>query len=559
MRRRRRLQAVFGLLVLLSTMLGVGGLNPTSAGAVPVAKGWLNIPNGDALAGGSGGIFQQFPTVSVSGSGGATGTHTISMSGSGRSFSVVFASKSAGGGVNQLQVGTYDNAVKSPSTSEHRLEISGNGVTCSATFGRFIIDDIAFSGGQISRLALIVEQRCNSGAPSQPVTTGLFWIGEPGPLNAGSLPTSEFLPLSPPQRVLDTREGIGIGRTVAVGPGETVSNIPVTGCAGCPPTGQTTAVVMNVTAAGGSAASFLTVWPAGTGQPGVSNVNFRPGENRPNLAVVKVSGDGKVNLYNDQGSAHVIFDVIGYFAPDAAVSGGRFHPITPTRLLDTRDTNNPLQSGVPRALAIPGSGVTGAVMNVTAVGAQGGGFVTVYPGNLGTPPGTSNLNFSTNQTVPNLVFSGVSGGNVNLYAFGADVHIIVDLVGYFDVNDSSTAGRFVPIAPVRKMDTRNAPFTALRARGVQDFGLAGQLTLYPFEISGAILNATAASPTELTFVTVYPKQDASHPGVSNLNVDAGEDRPNLVAVGTSDFGFISIYNEQGNVHVILDVAGWFTA
>jgi len=33
----------------------------------------------------------------------------------------------------------------------------------------------------------------------------------------------------------------------------------------------------------------------------------------PNLVMVKVGPDGKVNVYNAVGQVHVIFDVVGYF------------------------------------------------------------------------------------------------------------------------------------------------------------------------------------------------------------------------------------------------------
>jgi hypothetical protein len=34
----------------------------------------------------------------------------------------------------------------------------------------------------------------------------------------------------------------------------------------------------------------------------------------PNLVVVKLGPDGAVNLYNQNGTAHVIFDVVGWYS-----------------------------------------------------------------------------------------------------------------------------------------------------------------------------------------------------------------------------------------------------
>jgi hypothetical protein len=52
--------------------------------------------------------------------------------------------------------------------------------------------------------------------------------------------------------------------------------------------------------------------------------------------------------------------------------------------------------------------------------------------------------------------------------------------------------------------------------------------------------------------------DSSRPFASNLNWLAGEDRPNLVMVGTSNFGFVSAFNAVGQADLIYDIAGWFT-
>ena len=62
-----------------------------------------------------------------------------------------------------------------------------------------------------------------------------------------------------------------------------------------------------------TAGSFLTLFPTGQNRPLASNLNFGPGETIPNLVVVKVGPDGKVDLYNAQGSVHVTFDVVGWF------------------------------------------------------------------------------------------------------------------------------------------------------------------------------------------------------------------------------------------------------
>jgi hypothetical protein len=76
------------------------------------------------------------------------------------------------------------------------------------------------------------------------------------------------------------------------------------------------AVAMNVTAVGGTAGSFLTIWPSDVApRPLASNLNWVPGSPpTPNKVDVKLSADGKINLFNLQGSVSVLADVVGYYA-----------------------------------------------------------------------------------------------------------------------------------------------------------------------------------------------------------------------------------------------------
>ncbi|HTU73320.1 MAG TPA: hypothetical protein VMG38_07350, partial [Trebonia sp.] len=87
-------------------------------------------------------------------------------------------------------------------------------------------------------------------------------------------------------RVLDTRNGTG-GITGAVGAGKSIA-VQITGNDGVPTSGVT-AVVLNVTATGGTANSFVTAYPDGTTRPAEgSNLNFTKGETIPNLVIVPV-------------------------------------------------------------------------------------------------------------------------------------------------------------------------------------------------------------------------------------------------------------------------------
>jgi hypothetical protein len=159
-----------------------------------------------------------------------------------------------------------------------------------------------------------------SAAAPDPSLPGSVWVaGEYAPSDAGSgdwgtaaaqvlLPTA-YTPLGP-VRVLDTRNGTG-GHTGAVGPNSAIS-LQVTGADGVPLSGVT-AVVLNVTAVSPTAAGYVTVYPDGQARPTASNLNFTAGETIPNLVIVPVGSDGKVDFYNHTGSVNLVADLAGYY------------------------------------------------------------------------------------------------------------------------------------------------------------------------------------------------------------------------------------------------------
>ena len=199
----------------------------------------------------------------------------------------------------------------------------------------------------------------------------------------------------------------------------------VTGVGGVPSSGVG-AVVLNVTATAPSAGSYLTVYPTGSALPTASNLNFGPGQTVPNLVVAKVGAGGKVNVYNAVGSTDVIFDVAGWYSDGStSVSGGLYAPLTPVRILDTRNglgnVANKVGAGqsisvqVTGVGGVPSSGVGAVVLNVTVTDPDAGSYLTAYPTGSAVP-NASNLNFGTGQTVPNLVVAKVgTGGKVNVY------------------------------------------------------------------------------------------------------------------------------------------------
>ena len=162
---------------------------------------------------------------------------------------------------------------------------------------------------------------------------------------SGAATAGRFQSLAP-QRILDTRVGIGapIGRVNGL------LNLQVAGQGGVPASGAS-AVAMVLTGTDAVGGGFATAWPAGQALPNASVLNLAPGDTRANLVVVPIGAGGKVSLQTSLGM-HLIADVAGWFtnANQPASISGLFVPVTPTRLLDTRQPGQvmpPLPRDVP--------------------------------------------------------------------------------------------------------------------------------------------------------------------------------------------------------------------
>jgi hypothetical protein len=268
-------------------------------------------------------------------------------------------------------------------------------------------------------------------------------------VNGALLTGNGFQPITP-MRIADTRHGFGAGipreRVGDMTESAASLEIPILGIGPIPASGVG-AVALNVTLTNTSApdaGGYATVYPCGS-RPNTSNLNFVAGETVPNVVVTPLSSTGSICVFVF-GRADVIVDVNGSF-----LTGQGFHPLTPTRIADSR--NGIGTSGVGTVGAVDGSGaplvmsVAGLAggnagrlvtvsMNVTAIGIDAhpaGGYVTVYA--CGDVPNASNLNFVPGEITPNAVLAPVSAdGKVCVHVFGS-AHIIVDVNGVITSSD----------------------------------------------------------------------------------------------------------------------------
>ena len=236
-----------------------------------------------------------------------------------------------------------------------------------------------------------------------------------------------------PDRLLDTRGDLG-GHPGAFGPGDEF-DLQVTGRGGVP--ASCAAAVLNVTIAGATGDTFLTVWPNGEGQPTTSSVNARPGQTAANLVISKLGADGKIRIRNENGSAHILVDVAGYFV---AGTGGRYLPVSPRRVVDTRSGigaaqarigGAPLSVQIAGANGLPATGIAAVQINLTAVAPSSDTYLTVYPSGSALP-NASNLNLAAGGVRANSVIARVgTDGRILVVCGQGDTDVLVDIVGYF--------------------------------------------------------------------------------------------------------------------------------
>ena len=359
-----------------------------------------------------------------------------------------------------------------------------------------------------------------------------------------------------PVRLMDTRISggpLGAGRS---------RNLTVAGATPGAPA-SATGVVVNVTATNTTAASFLTVYPAGNARPLTSNLNWTAGKTVPNLVEVPAGAGGAVTLYNQFGSTDVVVDLEGYFALPSGTAGQEV-ALTPARISDTRSGSGQPNAGsklgaggsldiqVTGAGGVPAAGVSAAILNVTVTNTTAVSFLTAWPSGA-TRPTASNLNWMAGQTVPNRVIVPVgTGGKVSLYNRFGSADVIVDVSGYF--TDATATGKlFVPQIAHRIADTRGtATLGPARTFTLQVGGISG----VPTTASAVILNVTVTNTTRLGFLTVYPST-ATRPTTSDLNWTAGLTVPNLVVATLGSTGAISFYNSAGSTDVVVDLVGYF--
>ena len=235
-----------------------------------------------------------------------------------------------------------------------------------------------------------------------------------------------------PDRVVDTRQGIGLARRLTA---NQIVEVPLPAAPD-----DALGVMVNITAIHSDAVGYVTAFPCG-GVPPTSSVNPGIGDIRPNTATIALSASGSICLFTSS-NVDILIDVFGYMVPSGTPV---FTPSTPFRWIDTRSPwSTDLNFGLGgqrfsggQTITVQIAGQRGVPANAKAVsfnltavdGAGDNGYVTAYP--CGSPAPTSNVNFRYRQTVANGSMVALSAsGQLCLYTF-VSTHLLLDVNGWW--------------------------------------------------------------------------------------------------------------------------------
>ncbi len=378
-----------------------------------------------------------------------------------------------------------------------------------------------------------------------------------------------------PIRAYDTGNGTGVAGAAA---GDMLP--ATTRIVDLDPPNDVRAALVNITMNDTAGSGFVRTWQPGTMRPETSSVNaFGPNATVGTAVIVPLADDGTFVLEASTGT-RVVVDVMAWMRETGGTAAaGRFMPLDPARLIDTREpadtlldsgSTNPYEGfavsnptggsrgefdfNVAGQIGVPDDGtVSAAVLSVAAIPTPGSqGRATLVP--AGTDDsGTANVNVTPGEVRNNLVIVPLAGGtrDVTAYVLNLD-SIVVDVLGYVTSDTAATSGSglYMPTPPNRIVDTREGlGFDRLSA------GTSTPMDYTDTPASAVVHTITVTQPAADGWIVAHPATPA--PTVSNLNYGANDTRGTLAFSSLNDDGGL-FFTARVETDVVVDTLGFFT-
>jgi hypothetical protein len=369
-----------------------------------------------------------------------------------------------------------------------------------------------------------------------------------------------FVPVTP-CRLVDTRGATGaFGGPSTTGGTSRNLTIPQSPTCNIPPTAANYS--LNVAVIPSGPLGFLTLWLAGQTQPGVATMSSIDGRVRSNAAIVPAGACGAISVFASN-TTDLVMDINGYFT--TATTALEFYPVTPCRVVDTRNADGPLAGpslagNTSRTFPLPTSSCNlpstaqAYSLNLTAVPQIPLGYLTAWLTGQ-TQPGTANLSSTTGTVTSNaaIVPAGTSG-SINVYASN-NTDLVIDVDGYFA--PAGTGGlSLYNLPPCRVLDTRQLSDTQTTQpfSGELDEDIQASACGVPVGAQAYVLNATVVPSIPLGYLTLWP-QGTAQPLAATLSAVDATVTSNQAIVPTSN-GSISTF-AANNTQLVVDLFGYF--
>ncbi|GAB3667876.1 hypothetical protein GCM10027589_34060 [Actinocorallia lasiicapitis] len=357
-----------------------------------------------------------------------------------------------------------------------------------------------------------------------------------------------------PGQLQTTRVQLVNGLLIQANATETVT---VTGVGGLPAE-HLESVLLNVQAKGNWFNNGeLRIYPSDAAEHAATSAAYNPNNYSSTSLVTRIGTDGKIKVTNRGGNVvRINLDVHGFTRDDAAVVGGTFVPLNPSRVLSNQSIApggnfelHPLGQG-----GVPATDVQAVAVTLTTKSPADSGTLRMYAGGDGYPS-DADIDYLPNtfSTVHTVVKVG-TGGVVNIHnlSFGATA-VWVDVHGYYAVNPAAAnRGVLRPVSQSRIYTNVSIP-----ANGSYQFAPLGKGGLPTSAATSAVMLGLTASSTVGGILRVVP--NGVVPGVNQtVSYLANKPTTSSVTVRPGTDGKVTIANAStGAVTVSIDAMAYY--
>jgi len=369
---------------------------------------------------------------------------------------------------------------------------------------------------------------------------------------------SLFIPITP-CRIADTRNPNGPfgGPALAA---QSSRDFPIPNSV-CNIPANASAYSLNIAVVPHGLLGYLTVYPAGQAAPLAATLNSIDGRVKSNAAIVPAGRSGAISIFVTD-ATDVVIDINGYFVSNSNPNALAFYPLTPCRVVDTRNPAAPL--GGPgfagqdvRTFPVLSSNCNipaaarAYALNFAAVPTAPLGYMTAWPTGQ-TQPVVASLNATTGAVTANAVIVGAgTNGSVDVFALSA-TDLVIDITGYFAPPGAGGLSLY-NVAPCRVLDTR-LPAGSLPFSDTRDVNVATSPCGVPAAARAYVFSATVVPPGPLGYLTMWP-QGQTQPPTATLNAGDGAVTSNMAIIPTVN-GSVSAF-ALSPTHLVLDIFGYF--